>query len=428
MAGRSSTRRYQVAAALGAVTFVASAIAVGPATADSHRPAPTAGTVARAVTPSPPPVRSVTPGTATIRVTWGDPGSATAVTGFRVAERALRGSTSTWTAWHTVDLPPGVHEHVWTSLTNGVRHEVKVAAQNLSGWGAYGATRRATPLSWLIDRGIRRQVRDTYRQRLVRALAVPNKWTGSVGGCKAGTNSSQYRKATLSAVNYMRALTDARPVTLAARFNRPAQKAALMMQANDSLSHDPPPGWKCFSQAGHRAAGHSNLALGAAGAQAISLYMSDPGSGNEIAGHRRWIIYERQKVMGTGDTGFANDLWVLGPWSAHAPSGTPPYQAWPNSGFFPRALEPDGRWSLTSPRGASFGSAKVTMTGPGGKPVALKTYPTVDYYGDNTLVWQLRTAPSHATSADRTYTVHVTGIRGPHGGRVSHAYRVTLVS
>ena len=68
------------------------------------------------------------------------------------------------------------------------------------------------------------------------------------------------------------------------------------------------------------------------------------------------------------------------------------------------------------------------MTGPGGKPVALKTYPTVDYYGDNTLVWQLRTAPSHATSADRTYTVHVTGIRGPHGGRVSHAYRVTLVS
>lgn len=43
--------------------------------------------------------------------------------------------------------------------------------------------------------------------------------------------------------------------------SKKAQRAALMMAANQDLSHFPPAGWKCYAKDGAEAAGNSNLSL-----------------------------------------------------------------------------------------------------------------------------------------------------------------------
>ncbi len=410
----------------------AAVLLVGPALVGLVLVGPAARAAAPHVTstvlPTAPVVHVAVPGDATVRLTWSAPTSSAALLGYRVARRGFDVPTSTWSGWRTTDLVATAHEHVWAGLRNGRRYQVRVAAHDVGGWGPYSRARAATPLARLIDRGIRGQVGAAYRHRLLAALRVRNRWTGSVAGCHAGTNSQAYRSATLHAVNYVRAMVGVPPVTFARRFNGKAQQAALMMQANSTLNHDPPATWKCYTAAGHQAAGSSNLALGAAGADAIRLYMSDPGDGNAAAGHRRWIMYSRQKVMGTGDTSSANDLWVFGTWAPRVPRGTPAFQAWPNSGYFPRELEPGGRWSLTSTGGASFAGAHVRVIGPGGKRMALTRYPDAPGYGDNTLVWQLTLPPSPSIQRPRTYTVHVTGITPSHGSGRSRTYRITLFS
>jgi hypothetical protein len=381
-----------------------------------------------AVPPGAPSLHLVVPGHATVRMTWGAPAAGAPLTGYQLQRRVGGPSAGTWSAWTTRNVPASTQSFVWSGLANGHRYQVRVAAQNADGLGAFSPARGARPAANLIDRGIRAQVAQAYRQRFATTLRVRNRWTGSVSGCRAGTNSAAYRAATRRAVNYMRAMAGVGTIDFAKKYNDKAQKSALMMQANNALSHFPPKNWKCYTKAGADAAGHSDIALGAAGPAAIALYMSDPGSNNLAAGHRRWIIYPRQKVMGTGDTSVANDLWVLAPFRSTTPKGTPTWQAWPNAGFFPRELEPAGRWSLTATDGSSFAHAKVAVSGPGGTRMGLTKYPDYPGYGDNTLVWQLKKPPPPSATGLRRYTVRVTGVRTAGGKTTSHVYRVTLFS
>ena len=73
-------------------------------------------------------------------------------------------------------------------------------------------------------------------------LSVPAAWTGSVAGCVAGDISSARKDATITSVNYYRAMTGLPDtVALNATFNGNDQQMALMISANDQLSHTPPP-------------------------------------------------------------------------------------------------------------------------------------------------------------------------------------------
>ena len=45
-------------------------------------------------------------------------------------------------------------------------------------------------------------------------------------------------------------------------YNEGAQAAALLMAANQQLSHSPPASWRCFSADAAASAGRSNLMLG----------------------------------------------------------------------------------------------------------------------------------------------------------------------
>ncbi|MCW2787219.1 MAG: hypothetical protein JWP74_3736 [Marmoricola sp.] len=270
-------------------------------------------------------------------------------------------------------------------------------------------------------------VNDGYWADYAPTFSLSIGWLGgSLLGCLPGLNTLLSTGATLSSLNYVRSLAGLAPVRFSSKLNASAQRAALIMAANNSLSHSPSRGWKCWTSAGAAAAHRSNLALAyprLSPGQVIGLYMSDPGADNHGAGHRRWILNPFSTVMGSGSTSTANALTVVGPTSASQPD--PSYVAWPTAGWFPNKLEPGGRWSLSSGlKSVSFAHAGVSVyDSTSGRHLTVHKYPVENGYAQPTLVWQM---PRGFSKTD-AYQVVVSGIRRSGLGRAfSYAYPVRL--
>jgi uncharacterized protein YkwD len=261
---------------------------------------------------------------------------------------------------------------------------------------------------------------------LSNVLSVPVAWTGSIFGCQPGTNSGASDAAALREVNYIRGLNHLAPVTFDQNLSTHARSAALMMSANHSLNHNPPPSWKCWSSAGATSASQSDLAMAEpsiTSGMAISLYMADDGASNVDVGHRRWILYPFTTTMGIGSTDTTNALTVVGPTNQHRPN--PAWVSWPSAGAFPVAMEPNGRWSLSSGDTRTRFGKSVVRVYRSGKPVAIHKWPVSNHYGMPTIVWQMPTG----FSATSSYTVVVKGIHRLGTTRTrSHKYVVRFVS
>ena len=273
----------------------------------------------------------------------------------------------------------------------------------------------------------------SYQTQLQPLLGIPTGWDGSLQECRAGEPSAQSQDAVLSAVNYMRSLAALPEVTLNPDLSRKSQQAALIMAANDIISHDLARSLRCWTEAGYAGAKNGNLALGfgygpgslasTTGPRAVVNYMDDPGQGNGLVGHRRWLLYQSLAEIGNGDTDTSNSIYVLGDRRRNPARIWVP---WPTSGYFPRELEPGGRWSISHPR-ADFRRAKVTVTTPQGK-IEVRAYPVAAGFGDNTLSWDMDLPPAYASdpSADYPVTVKVTGIRMG-GKKVTKEWTTTLI-
>lgn len=308
-----------------------------------------------------------------------------------------------------------------------------------------GSLAQATPASaeqvqsipTSVNTAIRAGVIAQYQAWLSPALLVPVGWTGNAASCDAGTVSSANRAAAVSAVNFMRALAGLRPVALDDQLSQNAQAAALIMTANSSLSHEPPASSACWTKAGFTGASKGNLSIGfgytspngqeplagSTGARAIVAYMADDGPGNEFVGHRRWILFQRLAKVGVGDTANANALQVVDKFAAPSASSWVP---WPTSGYFPRELEPKGRWSLSYP-GANFDHATVTVATPDGA-VEVRKSALKAGFGDSTIAWQMALPAGYsAGSDDYRVTVTVNGIVMPDHTTRSRTWTTTLV-
>jgi uncharacterized protein YkwD len=268
-------------------------------------------------------------------------------------------------------------------------------------------------------------VNAAYWSRYANVQTLPTQWYGgSLLGCAPGLSSASSNAATLSALNYVRSLAGLAPVSLSQSLNYGAQAAALMMSANGALSHSPSSNWKCYTRAGAVAASRSNLALSypaITSGQIVDLYMDDPGAGNHAVGHRRWVLNPFTTQVGTGSTDTANALTVIGPSSARRPN--PRYVGWPTAGYFPNAIEPDGRWSLSSGRrNVSFAKAKVRVYYAGHR-IPVRKYRVENGYAMPTLVWQMPAGFSK-TGAYRVVVTHIKK-RGTHK-RLHKSYVVRL--
>jgi len=261
-------------------------------------------------------------------------------------------------------------------------------------------------------------------------------WTGDINACAPGTTDAGFRDLVVLRINWFRAMTGVPAgVVFDSLNNAKNQQAALIMSANNALSHFPPQTWSCWTQDGYDAAGKSNIALGNAGPDAITAYIEDFGGNNAAAGHRRWILYPQTQTMGTGDvpdTGAnsaANATWVQdGHYFDPRPVTRDSFVSWPPPGFVPYQLV-FPRWSLSYPN-ADFSAAAVTMTS-NGVNVAVTKEALQGNIGENTLVWYPSDLdPSQPyewprPSADTSYAINVQNVTVS-GSPRSFNYTVTV--
>ena len=245
-----------------------------------------------------------------------------------------------------------------------------------------------------------------YQNTFAAPADVAPQWDGNVAAGNAGSLGASYLAAIAARVNAYRWMAGLPGgVTLDSTENAEAQLAALMMAANNQLSHSPPPSWLDYSAAGADAAAHSDLTLGASGTNAIDLYMTDAGAGNTFVGHRRWVLYPSTRTMGVGDIpGQSNALYVVQPQLAPAPSVTA--VAWPPAGFVPVTLMPL-RWSLQSDGNTDFSNATVSVTENGAPQTVEILSDNATGYGGNAIVWDMPFAPSPQHGGQAIYTINI---------------------
>ena len=231
----------------------------------------------------------------------------------------------------------------------------------------------------------RQQIVEDYNTIYLGSQVLPAQlgWTGDVSTCNPGTISSLSLDNTLDRINYFRDLVGLPSnITFDPLLNQKCQEAALMMDANNSLDHNPPPTWLCYTINGDDAAGSSNLASGSNSSSSITAYISDHGVNNTAVGHRRWILNTRANIFGTGSTYTKNALWVINNFITPAPV---PFVAYPSPGFFPGPLV-FGRWSF-SIQSADFSLTTISMANEQGVNIPLTIEPITNGYGGNTIVW-----------------------------------------
>lgn len=272
----------------------------------------------------------------------------------------------------------------------------------------------------------RQLVLNNYRTKyLANQLSLAEvAWTGDISSCTPGAISKSAESKTLKMIHYFRELCGL-PAAIEwdTAYNRKAQEAALMMLANNDLSHNPPASWTCYTEAGKEGAGKSNLALGYHTTQAITAYMADYGESNYAVGHRRWILFPRAKYFGLGSTSRSQALWVIGR------TGTDPkpaFVAYPAPGFFPKPLVYP-RWSF-SKDGADFSQATVTMSDGNHQAISLKILPIENGFGANTLVWEpVLPGVWLSDQIDRKIIVTVQNVRAG-GQALNFSYEVDLTT
>lgn len=231
----------------------------------------------------------------------------------------------------------------------------------------------ATPAAPWLDTSDRDVVLDSFRAEFA-AVDPEMGWHGDQGSCDPGSNSADYREATLRRVNFYRAMAGVPgDVVDDPAYSKKAQRAAVMMSAQGELTHNPDRAFACFTDIGQEAAANSNLYLGRTGPSAVDGYIEDPGAKNIDVGHRATILHPPTGRMGVGDVGSsaagaaANALWVFDDrvFDEEAPSRrrrvreADRFVAWPPRGYVPAVLV-HPRWSFTL-AGADFTGADVSV-------------------------------------------------------------------
>jgi hypothetical protein len=262
-------------------------------------------------------------------------------------------------------------------------------------------------------------------------------WTGSVASCNAGTTSDDFKKAVILRVNYLRAMAGVPAnVTLNTAYSASAQQAALIMSANNSLSHSPPPDWLCYTADGADSAAQSNLSLGRFGFDAVGKgQMRDDGANNAAVGHRRWILFPQTQEMGTGDvpaSGSNPASNALRVFDTHGndprPATREAYVAWPPPGYIPYQLA-FARWSFAL-AGADLSAMSVAMK-QGTTNLTVSVEPYTANIGEPARAWGvagLDPSIAAAPAADTPYTVTVSGVKLGGVTQSPYVYSVTVIN
>ena len=162
-------------------------------------------------------------------------------------------------------------------------------------------------------------------------------WDGSTAMCEPGTVDPKIQQKVEDRINYFRRQAGVPDIFLDPELNDWCQKAALMMEANKNLSHEPDSRWSCYTDEGAHAARYSLLSKGANTTIAVTSFMAD--NQNPSVGNRRWLLYPNGLALGHGSSENACAIW------ASDDSGSidtnlykEQFVAWPPEGNIPKMM------------------------------------------------------------------------------------------
>lgn len=274
-----------------------------------------------------------------------------------------------------------------------------------------------------IDNVARLEAKDLYSNYYLASQTSSSdmSWTGDEPSCTPGTIPESTKTKILQRIEYYRKAAGLNNVISEnTSKSDKAQWAALLMNANNDLDHDPPSSWKCYTNEGNEGAGNSLLTM-SKNAEAIDSYIRDLGADNGPVGHRRWLLWPRLQEIGIGNTNRSNAIWVLGN-AGSPPADSPEFISWPPEGYVPNRLV-FPRWSF-SIAGADFSATTISMQDESGNNINLQIEPLSNSYGDRTIVWIPDGINTNSTS-DTAFTIVLNNVEID-GVLMDYSYQVTL--
>lgn len=245
-----------------------------------------------------------------------------------------------------------------------------------------------------------------YQTRIVEhevaGMVVPGfEWNGDLRNCNPGQPDISVQQKVEDRVNYFRRNAGIPEIYLDPELNAWCQEAALMMEGNRKLSHQPSTGWRCYTDEGAYAAQYSLLTEGANTTLAVTSFFADNNS--PVLGNRRWLLYPNSKSLGHGSTTNYCALWALDDsGSVDTNLYKEKFVAWPPEGMTPKMMI-FKYWSFSLD--GDLTGAKVTMK-EGDTNIPLKIMDQVEGYGHPTIVWEPE-IDAKAYQEDHTITVTV---------------------
>lgn len=207
-------------------------------------------------------------------------------------------------------------------------------------------------------------------------------WDGSTAMCEEGSVPDDIQQKVEDRINYFRRQARVPEIFLDPELNGWCQKAALMMESNKSLSHEPDSRWSCYSDEGAHAARYSLLSKGANTTIAVTSFFAD--NQNPSVGNRRWLLYPNGLALGHGSTENACAIWASDDsGSVDTNHYKEAFVAWPPEGKLPKMMV-FKYWSFSIDQKLS--GAKVEMT-IDNNPVAIKLLEFEAGHRLPTLVW-----------------------------------------
>ncbi len=210
-------------------------------------------------------------------------------------------------------------------------------------------------------------------------------WNGGVEkNCSEGKMNEIIVQRATRRINYFRRMAQVDDnVVLTKDNNENCQLAALMCEANKSMSHDPSDAWRCFVPDGLNALRLSILSKDNNPLIAITGAM---GHNHPTVGNRRWLLYPYAQYMGIGTA--QNYTAILAVDKSNR-TDTLIYKTkpvtWPPKGYCPKMLV-FKKWSFSLDQ--NLQGATVQMKTASGENIELTTEAIVDGYGLNTIVWE----------------------------------------
>lgn len=169
-----------------------------------------------------------------------------------------------------------------------------------------------------------------------------------------GSLHSSFLQEGLDYLNYIRAIAHLAPVQLDDELSQQAQYGAVLLAANNNLTHYPTKPWDMslsFYNQGYAATTSSNLSMGYRDLTGhIQGCMDDSCSQSnlEVVGHRRWLLCSRLLNVGFGFAQKERPYSVTKIFDRSAPQVDFDVISWPASGNMPSDIfRYDTPWSIT---------------------------------------------------------------------------------